>query len=416
MRGLMRRRWLWLGWVAAIGALLFGGTVFAQRSGEIYRLGADEVIADDFYYGASEIIIDGTIKGDMVVAAGYVEINGTVEGDLIAAGGSVVINGTVQDDARVAGAGVEVRGTIGDDLFAGAGGNPATTMVTQTGTRSVPQGLRIFDTARIGGNLNIGAGMADVAGTVTGDLNVGTGQLNLAGNVGGDADLSVESLTIADTASIEGQLRYTAPAEISVPAGTAGSVQYTAPAPEAQPTTTQTAFPKILQIGLALLGFLAIGWLMLRFAGTAIDRPVTALAFRPGRAALYGLAASLLLIFVPLLSALLVFAVVLFFGWAPGVAMFLFLFTALSLIWVLSPLITGPWLGYLIGKLFGREFSGLMALMIGVAAILLLGLVPVLGWLVYLFSFIFAIGGIVMAQRGEYDAPVSRLTPAMQVG
>lgn len=412
MRRFMRRRWLWLGWVAAIGALLFGGTVFAQRSGEIYRLGADEVIADDFYYGAGEIIIDGTVKGDLVVAAGYVEVNGTVEGDLIAAAGSVVINGTVQDDARVAGAGVEVRGAVGDDLFAGAGGDPATPMFTQAGTRSIPQGLRIYDTARIGGNLNIGAGTAEVAGTVTGDLNAGAGQLNLAGNVGGDADLSVSALQIADTASIEGTLTYTAPAEASIPAGAAGSVQYAAPAPEEPQAVGQAAFPRLLQIVLALLGFLAIGWLALRFAGPAIDRPVTALAFRPGRAALYGLAASLLLIFVPLLSALLVFAVILFFGWAPGVAMFLFLFTALSLIWVLSPLITGPWLGYLFGRLIGREFTGLAALLIGVAAILLLGLVPVLGWLVYLFSFIFAIGGIILAQRGEYDAPVSRLTPA----
>ena len=77
---------------------------FDGRGGETVVIGADEVIEDDLYVGATNFTLDGTVKGDLFVSGETIVINGTVEGDVFAMGQSIVINGIVTDDVRMAGA------------------------------------------------------------------------------------------------------------------------------------------------------------------------------------------------------------------------------------------------------------------------------------------------------------------------
>ena len=80
---------------------------FDGRGGETVTIGADEIVEDDVYVGATNFTLEGTIKGDLFVSGETIVINGTVEGDLFAMGQSIVINGTVTDDVRIAGAGLQ---------------------------------------------------------------------------------------------------------------------------------------------------------------------------------------------------------------------------------------------------------------------------------------------------------------------
>src|SRR5690606_24713078 len=92
--------------LSAVMAVLFAGTALAAEvasADEVYILPRGEVIEDDLYVGAGEILIEGTVEGDLVATGGYIEVSGVVMGDVIAAGGGIVISGAVQDDARVAG-------------------------------------------------------------------------------------------------------------------------------------------------------------------------------------------------------------------------------------------------------------------------------------------------------------------------
>src|SRR5215204_898097 len=73
------------------------------RSGDTVVIGPDEVVDDDLYVTANNVVIDGTIRGDLVAFGQSITVDGTVEGDLIAAGRSVEIRGMVEDDARIAG-------------------------------------------------------------------------------------------------------------------------------------------------------------------------------------------------------------------------------------------------------------------------------------------------------------------------
>lgn len=409
-----KRVWPFAALVAAIIALLVAGPAFAAEfgSGDTYRLPAGQVIEDDLTVMAQEIYIDGKVDGDLVAMGAYVEINGVVTGDVLAAGAEVRINGVVEDDVRAAGAGVIVTGRIGDHLFAAAGGGEGAFSPVQVSGRSVVQGVRIERGATVDGSAYLFGGEALIDGAIANDLRAGAGTVILNGQVGGDATLDVGKITIGDAARVGGVLSYTAPEAASVPPGVASDVRFeqreqpqTTPAPAFRPG-------QILRPLLMLAGFALLGWLLLRFTPEALRRPAQALALRPGEAALYGIAALALLFAVPLLSVLIFLAILLFWGWFPALMFALLLTAALVLAWTLSPLITGLWAGKALLRATGREANDFLALCLGVLLIVLLSLIPWVGWLVGLASLVFALGALIVARRGAFDVPVMTATPA----
>lgn len=207
---------------------------FEERSGEKIVIAADEVVEDDLYLFAAEVIVDGTVKGDLIAFGSQITVNGVVEGDLFSAGQVVVINGVVADDARIAGAGLQVGGNahIGDDLLA-AGAS----LETKPG-------------CAIGGDVVVGAAQALLDGEVKGDVLAGTGALELAGTFGGDVKAYVDQteetvnepspnvfmqqnvpltlpslapgLTVKEGAKIAGDLEYSSTYDLQFPGGVVG--------------------------------------------------------------------------------------------------------------------------------------------------------------------------------------------------
>jgi len=392
--------------ILLVGLLLLavtGGALAAEFAGDedVYRLAAGEVVNDDLYVGSGEIYIDGTVKGDLFAFGGYVEINGVVEGDLVAAGGGVVIRGQVMDDARVAGGGIEVTGTIGDDLFVAGGGGQGMGFPMQFGSRSIQQGIRIGSEARIGGDGVIVGGGGKIDGNIGGNLWAAMGELELAGQVGGNADLQVGSLRVDEGSRVAGTLRYSSPDQTSIPGEAAGAVTYDAPQTETSPGASAIGqivgwFVRTLLI---LVGFALLGWLLLRYAPGLLTGPVAAIQEKPVESGLYGLLAAALLIFIPILSILLVVLVWIFWGTFSALTMAFFLLGTLALVWMLSPLVTGLWLGQRIVERAGRETTLTVALLVGVLLIVVIGRVPFIGWLVYLISFALALGGVLRSRR-----------------
>jgi hypothetical protein len=230
--------------------------------------------------------------------------------------------------------------------------------------------------------------------------------------VGQDARLYTGDLEVADSAQVAGTLSYSSEQQQAIPEGAAADVEYTPPAQEVQPSPANTFVSWLIRTVLILVGFALLGWLLLRFAPTWLTRPANAIAARPGKAGLYGLLATLLFIVIPLASILLVVLMILFWGWFPGIVLGLFLFGTLALIWFLSPLVTGLWLGRQLNLALGRAPDYLPFLIGGVLILALLGRIPILGWLVYLASFIIALGGLILARGGGGPAsPVTESRP-----
>ena len=389
-------RWLVVALMAFLTPALSSAALAAEfASDQTYRLAEGETVDDDLYIAATEIFINGTIKGDLLAGASYIEIgpNGVVEGDLWAAANGIVIHGTILDDLRAVGSGIELTGTVADDAFLGAGGGQ-TTIPTGGGSQAVTGGLNI--TGEVGGDIYVGAAEADISGAVGGDLFGALGMLYLSGTVGGDVDIQVGEFAVTDAARIGGELTYAAPEQRQIPAGVARDIQYEAPPAAESPggTIVGAIFGWIFRTIAIGAGVAILGWLLLRLRPNILVRPAAAIQSSPVETGLYGLLAAVVLIFIPIASLILVAFTWAFWGVLPAIATFIFLVASSALVWFLSPLLTGYWLGEKIGERLGGDYSPLLLLLMGALLIVVLGRIPVLGWLVYLLSFVLALGGL----------------------
>ena len=390
--------------------LVVGGTDTANAAefaqGEVYRLKAGETINDDLYVFGREIIIDGTVDGDLVAFGGVIEINGVVTGDLIAAGAGIVLNGEVLDDVRAAGSGITIVGSVGDDLLvAGGGGIPG--MPISIGNRSVPSGINLLQGATVGGDMLVGGDRGFIAGDIAQNLVAGMNELEFDGRVGGDARLYANTLNISSGAEVGGTLTYSSASEPDLPDDVAANIVV-------QPWQTEEAVEEtsadrgrdmvlrlawwLLRTVLIAAGLALAGWLLLSFAPALIVKPVTTLDAKPAESVIFGFLA--LAISFPIVAAL-VFIGSIFWGWFPGgVAMFALSSGLLMTLWLLSPLVTGLWLGRRVLAGVDREVGTLPAMLTGALGIVVIArifaLVPCAGviayQLIYLLSFAFATG------------------------
>ncbi len=265
----------------------------------------------------------------------------------------------------------------------------------------MPEFLRQPVEARIGGDGVIVGGGGKIDGNIGGNLWAAMGELELAGQVGGNAELQVGSLRVDEGSRVAGTLRYSSPDQASIPGEAAGAVTYDAPQTETSPGASAIGrivgwFVRTLLI---LVGFALLGWLLLRYAPGLLTAPVAAIQEKPVESGLYGLLAAALLIFIPILSILLVVLVWIFWGTFSALTMAFFLLGTLALVWMLSPLVTGLWLGQRIVERAGSETTLTVALLVGVLLIVVIGRVPFIGWLVYLLSFALALGGVLRSRR-----------------
>jgi cytoskeletal protein CcmA (bactofilin family) len=406
---------LWIGAVAAVGLWIAPSVRAAEVRGDndLFRLPAGEVINDDLYVGAGEIFIDGTVEGDLVAAGGYIEVNGEVTGDVILAGGGLVINGRVGDDARLAGGGITVSGAIGDDLFVAGGGPgwpgvPAFPM--RINERTIAQGVRVASSATVDGDAYVVGGQGVLDGSIGGDLFAGMGAIALGGTVGGDARLDASRVEVQPNSQVAGVLRYDSDDPATIPNGVAATVIEDDPVDEdeaqtEQPNLAWRVIGWLWRTFLIVLGFALLAWLIWQLVPGLVRRAESGVRARPVEAMLYGLLIAAF--FLPLLAAFVALAWI-FWGWAAALATGFGLLGGMGLLWILSPLFSGYWLGQ---RLAARNIvdGDLATFLVGVLTIVLVArllmLIPFVGFLVagliYLFSFAFTVGGWLAARRQQ---------------
>ncbi|MFC4902242.1 polymer-forming cytoskeletal protein [Kocuria oceani] len=387
------------------------------RNDETVRVAEGEVVDDDLYAAAGEVVVDGTVRGDLVVAAGRVTVNGTVEGDLLAAAQTIVVEGTVGDDARVA----------GQALYFGDGARVAGDLVAAGFSLQTRPGTEV------GGDVLLGAYQALLAGSIDGSVTAGAAGLALAGAIGGSVQADVGSpddveaawapatqvpvppveggLTLTDEARVAGDLSYRSAAEASIAPGAevTGEISYervvvddAEPAGPTGPLAVLLSglrlFVTLLLAGLLALWLiprtvtgaasvlrtrplLSLGWGVLAIAGTA----VAALAFLVV-AILLGIGLGLLTL------GGLAAAVV-----ATGVVLHAVLVLGLILaIALLAPVVAGLTGGGLLLRdpspaRFGKRAG---ALALGLLIYVLLRAVPYLGPVVALLVALFGVGAL----------------------
>jgi cytoskeletal protein CcmA (bactofilin family) len=170
--------------VAGVGAttvLAQSGTALENlHTGETVVIAAGETVDSDLYVFAGTVRVAGTVNGDLVAAAGQLDVTGTVTGDVIGLGGQVNITGTVDGDVRLAAGQVTIGGTVAEDALASGG------QVT------------ISAAGQVGGDLIVSAGQLTLDGAVAGSA-VGTaGGYSRTGQIGGVDDVRISERQVVD--------------------------------------------------------------------------------------------------------------------------------------------------------------------------------------------------------------------------
>ena len=396
------------------------GWAVESQSGDQVIIGPDEVVDDDLYATANEIVVEGTIRGDLVAFGRNVTVNGTVEGDLIGAGQSVEIGGEVDDDVRVAGQAILLSegASVGDDLIAAA------------------YSLQNEPESNVGGTLWYAGYQALLAGTVGEDLAGAANALTLGGEIGGDADVDVDGeeggaappafvpvpqvpiptvepgLTLTDSALIGGNLTYQSSTEAQIDPGArieGDVVREERPVEEeeeeaARSPLTETVLDALRSlVALVLVGLLLVwivpGWIRHR-AYTVLDRPLASLGW-----GLLGLVSFPILGVVVLLVTILLAIVLglLTLGGLVALIIVLGLLAEAALVlalWVSTGYLAQIVVSFLAGVLLveairpGRGRGRVLPLVVGLILYVVLRAIPVLGPLVGLAVVLLGLGAI----------------------
>lgn len=342
-----------------LGFTLRDAAAAELRTGERVYIAADTVLDEDLYAAAREVVIDGAVRGDVIAAGSKITIHGRVEGSVMAAGGSVIVDGKVGRAARLGGGEVRVDGEVGGDALAVCG----TCTVGNTGKVGV-------DLLAAGGDLSL-------AGTVLRRLRAAGGTVRLAGVTQQDAQVRAGKLSVDSSAAAQ-SLTYGTQEPASIAAGARiGRVENR---PDWAPAKPNRAAGSLLGVLMALLSGAGLLFLLRARATDASQL----LEQRPGASLLSGL---LVAIAAPLLIAL---------GMVTVVAIPLSLLAAavyLSAMY-LGYLSSAHLLGDLMLRKLRRQVSPFAAFALGIAALWLASLLPVLGPLVRAVATLAGLGSL----------------------
>ena len=350
---------------------------FDARSGDTVTVASGEVVDGDLYVAGGNIIIDGAVNGDIFGVGQSLTINGSVDGGVSFVGQRMTVNGDIAHGARLAGQTISVSGNIGRDLVAAG----VDVIVTST--------------ARIGSDLILAGGTARIDGRINGDIRGSADTVTVADGVGGEVELGIDKLTITSAANIQGNLTYTSDNKANIQSGAKVGGTTIHKLPEVKkPARFFAAGLASKTIG-KVLGFLmifVIGIIIIYAATRRITSMAGSIRTNPWQSLGWGA----LILFATPVAAIIVIATVI--GLPVGLI-------ALALYGIAIYLSQIP-VALLIGRLIIRqsrelESKGLMvgALALGLAILLILSLIPFVGWLVWLFTAMFGLGTLVTSVR-----------------
>jgi cytoskeletal protein CcmA (bactofilin family) len=352
------------------------------RQAQDITIGTSETIEDDLYAFGTNISINGTIHGDLIAAGSSISVDGTVTGDVIAAGNSIAIRGQVGGSVRAAGNTIVLDGKVTNDLL--AGGNE----------------LTILSNGRVGRDVIVGATNATVTGQVGRDLQAGTTNLKIDGGVGGNVLARVDRLQVTDRGTIGGNLNYTSKteAQIANTSSVKGSIERQTPADGGEPLVTGPA-ALVVEWLKGLIGLLILGILVVFFFPGFSRRAGEALVRSPWLTLAVG---ALVLIGLPILSIVFFAVGALIGGWWIGFVVLALFVVVLAL----SIPVAAVGVGGALLRMTRRPVPVWLALFIGLIALLLVALIPILGGLVIFCALLFGMGAATVAVFGNRRAEV----------
>ncbi len=380
--------------------VFFASNVYAQDKYDL--LPANQVISADYIRAAEQVRVDGHITGDAFLAGGLVTVNGKIDGDLFVVGGKVTVNGEVGNSVRILGGDVVLNGPVGRNVLLVCGNCTVTKQ------------------ASVSGSLLVSAGNADIAAPV-----IGKGFRYFGGRLYLNSPITNEAFVVANqefilgpSSSVSGDLKYTGNNQVVVQDGAtvAGRIAY-------EKINKDEEFPRFFGASGAFLvfekikpfvefgGFLVSALLGVLFLGLFpkyFEKVAVAVSKEPVASFGWGI---LVILVVPVVAVLLAITIV-------GIPISFLLVVVTYLAFVAAQFV----MAFVIGravllKKFGDRRG--WAIVLGLFIFFILGLIPIIGRIIYVAVVIIGFGGMVLSYRHKEMITLkepSKVTPAEASG
>lgn len=338
---------------------------------------------EDLWLLGGEVDVSGMVEGAVWIAGGEINITAPIDGELWVAGGIITLKGSVDDEVHLFG---------GEVLFDGAA----------TGEVVVAGGIVEFTkTAAVREELAVYGGEVKLNGTFSDDVMAIGREIEVAGTYVADVVLRGETIKIAPGTRIVGSLEIYADEEPVLPEGFAaeGSYRFEHIDPE---DITELDFdtmgplaPILLVAGVGafisvIITFFVffIGVLVILISPETPQRTAEQIQNEPVKSGLIGLAA---MIIIPIIFAILCATLV---GIPIAIIVMLFYFLLLLLGYLCAAYTIAAIAFERTGQTlsFGMRLSYIV---VGLVALYVAGLVPVIGEIAVAFAMVFGVGGLI---------------------
>jgi len=346
------------------------------RSGDAITIAGGEVIDDDLYIAGSNITIDGTVNGDLWAIGSTITVNGEVKGSMVAAAQTINVNGNVSHAVRLAGETINISGNVSGDVIA------------------FSSEVNISSKAKIGGDFLFGVGNVRIDGIISRNVKGGGGEVTVSNGVGGDVELDVDNLTLAPTADIQGNLIYTSENEADIQSGAKVGGITTHNVPEVKKPAPFSGIGGKL---IGLLMALVTGLIIILIAPGRSASAAASIRNRPWASLGWG---AVILFATPIAAILVCFTFI-------GIPVGLIALVLYAIAIYISQVFVGLFLGRLIiGRFRETDSKAIMvgALAAGLAILMLLQLIPYLGFWIGLAVVLFGLGAVVVSETSLRSA------------
>lgn len=331
---------------------------------------AKEETPKNLYVASDMVTVDANTAGDLNAAGGTVIVNGNVENSANLAAGTVFLKGSVGQNVRIAGGTVNIDNTTGQDVLVFGG-------QVNLGSSSI-----------VKGDLIVYGGTVTLNGRIDGNVVGSGGEVIINGMVGGDVNLkNVGTVSLTQKAVVAGDLKYSASesAKVSDGAVIKGKTDFTKvePVKKARMSRGVSIFGVLFGIVGSFILLLVVTLLLPKASRAVVEN-----AFKNPWANIgIGFA---VLVLAPI--AMIITLITLVGAPLAGVA-----FTLYMLAMIFGGLYAMLALGSVVRRYAtkGKDLEiGWQAVAIGVVLMVLLKLIPIIGWLFGFAFFLLALGSL----------------------
>lgn len=320
----------------------------------------------DFYWDtANNLIFNHNVFGSSVVAGNSVDISGNVDGILVGAGNALNDKGT-SEYAVLAGNTIDVAGSHQKDVL--IAGNSIT----------------VRNNAKFGRDLFVFGSMVDLSGTVTRNVTIYADIVNVdEANINGNVKIYANAITVGDEVTIKGSLSYTSDNLQVSKVAQIGSLEK---------IQIEDNYSYFNELSNKIISYVS---LLLVFAVLALTIPKV---FEKTKKCEFSFMkiltlsgdGLLLLVLVPIAIVLLLTIVI-------GAPLALIILALYLIMLYLSNAFAGYYLGkYIWTKFIKKEDNILLEALIGITILFILYLIPFVGVITSMLSFLAGLGLIVL--------------------